>query len=304
LLIDLTVSGPRLMRIQCHRWSADLVGPGPLYEDGPVGDTGSDIEVALSAAAAGVAVVRAAYGTELTRHAKSDRDFATDADLDSERAILDVIAAARPDDARVGEETGETDGAGSRRWLVDPLCGTFNFAAQTPLFAVNVALVDDELSSLASVSADPIADETFWSDGQRACRRRDGSDEPLDPSAESRLVDINCESPADGPFVGPQLVADPAFRAAFGPRVISTTLAVAWVAAGRRAAYVSDGFVADSVHFAAGIGLCRGAGCVVTDLAGEPLNTGRGLIVAADAEIHGLLVEIVRPHLDDVLSAT
>jgi len=95
------------------------------------------------------------------RHAKSDWDFATDADLDSERAILDVIAAARPQDARAGEETGDTDGAGSRRWLVDPLCGTLNFAAQTLLVAVNVALVDGS-TSLAGVSADPIADELFW----------------------------------------------------------------------------------------------------------------------------------------------
>ncbi|MFD2356134.1 inositol monophosphatase family protein [Nonomuraea ferruginea] len=52
------------------------------------------------------------------------------------------------------------------------------------------------------------------------------------------------------------------------PRVVSTTLAVAWVAAMRRAAYVTDGHLQDSVHFAAGIALCRAAGCVVTDLHG------------------------------------
>jgi myo-inositol-1(or 4)-monophosphatase len=115
----------------------------------------SDIEVALSAASAGSTVVRAAYGSALVQHAKGGHDFTTDADLDAEHAILDVIAAARPGDVRIGEESGTVGGSSSRRWLVDPLCGTLNFAAHTPLVAVNVALVD--VSSVAAVSADPIA---------------------------------------------------------------------------------------------------------------------------------------------------
>lgn len=50
----------------------------------------SDIDVALEAAAPGAAVVRAAYGSDLIRHAKSDLDFATNADVDAERAITDL----------------------------------------------------------------------------------------------------------------------------------------------------------------------------------------------------------------------
>jgi myo-inositol-1(or 4)-monophosphatase len=74
--------------------------------------------------------------------------------------------------------------------------------------------------------------------------------------------------------------------------VVSSTLALAWVAAGRRAAYVTDGGdLSDSVHFAAGIALCRAAGCVVTGIDGEPLGpAGRGLLVAADAETHARLL--------------
>jgi myo-inositol-1(or 4)-monophosphatase len=263
----------------------------------------SDVEVALAAAAAGAEVVRTAYGGDLTRHAKSAIDFATDADLDAERAILAVLARERPDDGRIGEESGASGtGGAARRWLVDPLCGTLNFAAETPLVAVNVALVDGD-RTLAAVAEDPLAGEAFWTDGARAGVRRRGADTPLVPSARSRLVDVNCDGPFDRPFLGPQLVADPAFRAAFGPRVLSTTLAVAWVAAGRRAGYVTDGSLVDNVHFAAGVGLCQAAGCVVTDLRGDPLHTGRGLIVAADADTHAALLDLIRPHLDRVLVA-
>ena len=257
----------------------------------------SDLDVALAAAAAGAAVVRAAYGGALVKQAKSGTDFATNADIDAEQAILDVITRARPEDAVVGEESGRGGGVGgSRRWLVDPLCGTLNFAACTPLVALNVALVDGS-RTLVAVSVDPIADEVFWTDGQRAMVRDGGVDTQLKPSPESLLVDVNCGGPLDRPFLGPQLIVDPAFRAAFGPRVLSTTLAVAWVAAGRRAAYVSDGGFIDNVHYAAGIGLCRAAGCVVTDLSGGPLETGRGLIVGADPETHERVVRLVAPHL-------
>jgi myo-inositol-1(or 4)-monophosphatase len=255
-----------------------------------------DVDVALAAAAAGAEVVRAAYGTDLRRHAKTGLDFATDADVHAERAILAVIEAARPDDVRIGEETGRSGGSGARRWLVDPLCGTLNFAAQTPLVAVNVALVDGG-TSLTGVSVDPIAGELFWTDGRSAFVRQGGIDRPVRPSADYRLVDVNCDGPTDSPFLGPQLLGDPGFRRWFGPRVSSTTLALVWVAAGRRAAYVSDGSFTDNVHFAAGIAVCRAAGCSVTDLVGDPLHTGRGLVVAADPDTHGRLVEIVRPHL-------
>lgn len=45
---------------------------------------------------------------------------------------------------------------------------------------------------------------------------------------------------------------------------------------GRRgAAYVTDGEnLSGSVHFAAGIALCRAAGCVVTGVEGAPLDEG------------------------------
>jgi myo-inositol-1(or 4)-monophosphatase len=242
-------------------------------------------------------VVRAKYGTSVGRHDKSATDFATDADLAAEQAILDLLKTDRPGDAVVGEEYGaHGDVDASRRWLVDPLCGTLNFAARTPLFSVNVALqIDGEVA--AAAVADPVSGEIFWTDGETAQVRREGSDAPLTASADSRLVDVNLDPITDGGFLGSRLLTDDGFRAAFGQRVLSTTLAVAWVAAGRRTAYVTDGSLRDSVHFTAGLALCRAAGCVVTDLRGGPLYSGPGVIAAADARSHALLLEIVARHL-------
>jgi Inositol monophosphatase family len=56
-------------------------------------------------------------------------------------ADIEVIRAAHPADAVTGEENGSTGpDVAERRWLVDPLCGTHNYAARSMLAAVNVAL--------------------------------------------------------------------------------------------------------------------------------------------------------------------
>ncbi|GIF19879.1 phosphatase [Paractinoplanes tereljensis] len=250
-----------------------------------------DHEVAVAAAEAGAAVVRARFGQTLSRVDKGAGDFATEADLEAEKAIVAVLRDARPDDAILGEETGRT-GQADRTWLVDPLCGTLNFAARTTMVAVNVALLVGR-DIRAAAAADPFGDEIFWTDRSGAYLRRDGADEPLRPSGESRLVDLNLDPPfpsAPG-FRAVHLLAHPEFGVAFSPRVLSTTLPLAWVAAGRRAAYLSDGHRDWTVHSAAGIALCRAAGCVVTDLAGDPLHTSsRGLLAAADSETHATLL--------------
>ena len=248
----------------------------------------TDGELAVAAANAGAAVVRAHYGRPLDRFAKGGTDFATVADLEAERAILEVIRAARPGDAFLGEEGGLI-GSGDRTWLVDPLCGTLNFAARTPLVAVNVALRTPH-GTVAAAVIDPFGQEVFGVADGRVELWRDGEAVPLAPSAESSLVEVDLPAAGATRFVTPRLLTDPAFLDRFDPRAISSTLGVVWVASGRRAAYVIDRDVTDSVHLAAGVAVCQAAGCVVTDLCGGPVGDGPGLLVAADEATHAALL--------------
>ncbi|KOT81851.1 phosphatase [Streptomyces rimosus subsp. pseudoverticillatus] len=254
-----------------------------------------DAAVAIAGARAGADVVRAMYGRRLSRIDKGAGDFATTADVEAEKAILGVIRAARPDDAILGEEGGQQGAAEAvRQWLVDPLCGTLNYAVGNMLVAVNVALRDG-----AAAVADPFSGEVFFTDGKTAWVRHDGTDDALlTPTPASRLVDVNLDPPFPSApeFRAVDLLAHPGFIDYFRPRVVSTTLALAWVAAGKRAAYVTDGGnLSESVHFATGIAVCRAAGCVVTGIDGAPIGeAGRGLVVAADDETHGLLMSMMR----------
>jgi myo-inositol-1(or 4)-monophosphatase len=211
-----------------------------------------------------------------------------------------VLTEHRPDDAQLGEEHGPSGPDSPRRWLIDPLCGTRNFAAGLPLMSSNVALSDDgEIT--ASAMAECVGDETYWTDGAGAWRRRGGADTVLRPDRVTLMASINLEVDGAGRRRASDLMADPAFFDVYQPRITSTTLALAWVAAGRHAAYLTEGDLADNVHFAAGIGLCRAAGCVVTDLNGGPVRTGvqdpagaGGLLAAADAATHAELLALIR----------
>lgn len=248
-----------------------------------------DAQVAVAASLAGAAVVRERFGTDVERAAKSETDFATDVDVAAERAIADVLEEHRPHDGIRGEELGSGGASGAERvWLVDPLCGTLNFAARSPGFSVNVALVESG-RTLAAAVADPLAGEVYWTDGTRAATRdRSGTDHRMSPSPESRLVDVNLD--IDVPTFDPAAYLAGGAFGRLRPRVLSTTLALAWVATGQRVGYVTAGDLRGSVHFTAPIALCAAAGCVVTDLRGRPLPSPDGLIAAADEATHAVLL--------------
>jgi myo-inositol-1(or 4)-monophosphatase len=68
----------------------------------------------------------------------SPTDVVTEMDHAAESLIRERLLAARPADAILGEEGGQT-GAGPVRWIVDPLDGTVNYLYELPGWAVSVA---------------------------------------------------------------------------------------------------------------------------------------------------------------------
>src|SRR6516162_4859609 len=65
----------------------------------------------------------------VTADIKEDGSPVTRADKECERLIIDRICETFPNDAIIGEEHGERKGSGTnRRWIIDPIDGTFNYA--------------------------------------------------------------------------------------------------------------------------------------------------------------------------------
>lgn len=91
---------------------------------------------------------------------KEDNTPVSEADLEVDRRLLEALLVARPEDAVLSEESG-TRGASSRRWILDPIDGTFNFVEGKPAWGTHVALeVDGEL--VLGLITRPVREQRWW----------------------------------------------------------------------------------------------------------------------------------------------
>ena len=77
------------------------------------------------------------------RTKSSSVDLVSDADVNAERAIAEIILAGFPDHHILGEEENSGDVDAEHLWIVDPLDGTTNFAHGIPHFAVSIAYYNE-----------------------------------------------------------------------------------------------------------------------------------------------------------------
>jgi myo-inositol-1(or 4)-monophosphatase len=97
-------------------------------------------ELARSVAAEAAELLASQHGrTEVVQTKSSPTDVVTEMDAASEDLIRSRILAARPGDAVLGEERGETGDGAVVRWIVDPLDGTVNYLYGLPSWAVSIA---------------------------------------------------------------------------------------------------------------------------------------------------------------------
>jgi histidinol-phosphatase len=99
--------------------------------------------------------------TRLRPRAKPDRTFVTQADRAVESALREVLAAARPSDAVLGEELGDDSAGSVRRWILDPIDGTHGFMRGIPIFGTLVALEAEGELVLGMASA-PALGRRWW----------------------------------------------------------------------------------------------------------------------------------------------
>ena len=85
-------------------------------------------EVAERAARTGGAILARHFETLPPVHAKSAHDLVTEADFESERAIIAVIEQAFPDHGIHAEESGDRRLDSDYLWYIDPMDGTNCFA--------------------------------------------------------------------------------------------------------------------------------------------------------------------------------
>jgi myo-inositol-1(or 4)-monophosphatase len=227
-------------------------------------------------------------------HAKVGRDVVTDTDVAVEDRLRQLLGGASAWPV-VGEERGGDVPDATPYWLVDPICGTRNFASGIPLFAVNVAMVEGGRVAVSVVGDGPTGDVLVAEVGGGAWRVREDGPEPLATSTSSLIVDLGAwpkEAPAREHAA--RHVAEAIRSDRWDVRCFSTTLSLAYVAAGQIAGcalFATPGLV----HVAAGSLLVAEAGGPVTDAAGDPWTLdASSLVCAADEHFHEELLRLVR----------
>ena len=224
---------------------------------------------------------------------KGGRDLVTATDVaveDAVRAILtDAVGAAV-----VGEERGGETADRSTHWLVDPICGTRNFASGMSLYCVNLALVEDDQITVAVVG-DPSTSEIHVAErGGGAWALKDGRRRALRTSDESRTIVIeDGRSTGDRRDRAAHFVARAIRADRWDFRLLGTTLSLAYLAAARVSAYVL--FLGSSVHTAAGTLLVTEAGGRLTDIEGHPWTIhSDSLLATATPNLHTQLLHLAQ----------
>jgi myo-inositol-1(or 4)-monophosphatase len=221
----------------------------------------------------------------------SPTDVVTEMDRKAESLIRTRLQAARPSDAILGEEEGETGdrGAAPVRWVIDPLDGTVNYLYGLRDWAVSIA-AEVSGSIVAGAVYVPRAGELFtatlgggaWLSSEGAAAElRCGPGVALDRA----LVGTGFGYRAERRKVQGEVIAAMLPRIRDIRRGGSASVDLCSVAAGRLDGYYERGL--NYWDYAAGALIAAEAGAVVGGLNGEPHSTS--MTVAAGPSLFGPL---------------
>ena len=88
-------------------------------------------------------------------------DLVTELDEATERAIIALIQAARPDDGILAEEGGGADSRTGYTWIIDPIDGTVNYFYGHANWAISIGITDAAGTAVAGVVHAPVLGETY-----------------------------------------------------------------------------------------------------------------------------------------------
>jgi len=262
----------------------------------------ADLLVTAEAAArAGASVLRRYFRADgLTVDRKAVNDFVSQADRDSEAAVVAEILRRHPEHGILAEEGGAQGGSVDYEWVVDPLDGTTNFLQGLPVFCVSVA-VRRGGEMLAGVVLDPLRDDLFaahrgggatWNDRPMRVSERPG----LDGAFLATGYPFKAKAALD---VYLAIFGDAFQHAKSIRRCGAAALDLAYTAAG-----VYDGFFEFRLSpwdLAAGTLLVEEAGGRVSDLDGGDGFLSRGNVVCGAPGVQRELLAVARRHASEAL---
>jgi len=224
---------------------------------------------------------------------RGDRAFdpVTDADRRVEAAIRDRIAERFPTHGIQGEELGDKPGTAAWTWVVDPIDGTRAYIAGLPVWGCLLGLLRDGEPVLGWMHQ-PVVGETFFGDGHQAWVTSNGTRTIIRARADAAMADavLAATHPAMFQRQSRQRFESLAARARmtrFGGDCYNYCL----LAHGLIDLVIEDDLRPHDILPL--VPIVRGAGGVISDLAGETPRGGL-VVAAANPRLHAAAVRAMR----------
>lgn len=206
-----------------------------------------DFATALAREAGERAALLRREGVSIAASKSSLVDIVTAADREVEEFIRSRLAAERPGDGFLGEESGAGASESGLTWVVDPIDGTTNYAYGIPNWAVSIAVVAGEpvppmWRALAGVVYSPLLDELYGAAAGEGASVNGASISVADPvELESALVATGFGYQAEQRVQDADLLRELIGSVRDIRRNGAASLDLCWVAAGRLDAYYERG---------------------------------------------------------------
>jgi myo-inositol-1(or 4)-monophosphatase len=235
------------------------------------------------------------FGRKIEVSKKGDINLVTEADLASERLIVERVRSYYPRHSILAEESGETivavEGESRWKWIIDPLDGTTNYAHGYPCFCVTLALEHDG-EIVIGVTYDPTRDELF------AAEKGEGA------SLNGRKIRVSETEKLGDALIVTGFPYDFAQRKDFAHHLTqfllkargvrrdgSAAIDMAYVACGRFDAFWEEGL--NPWDVAAGLLLINEAGGRVSYYDDTPFSIYAPPICASNGLIHAQMLEVL-----------
>ena len=205
---------------------------------------------------------------------KGPADFVTNADLRTEKIIIEELKKARPKYSIISEENGVQNNEDKENtWIIDPIDGTVNFLHGIPHFAISIALRSNN-EIISGLVFDPNKNELFYAEKNKGAFY---NNQRVRVSKKSKID--NCLFVTGGKMKNEPEIP---FR-----KSGCAALDLAYVAAGRY-----DGYFQNHLNLwdiAAGIILVKEAGGILNEI---DLNVNKNIkIIASSVDINSKLLE-------------
>lgn len=222
---------------------------------------------------------------------KGFTDLVTDIDKKCEEIVIKKISKSFPEDMFLAEESGSAGGEGPRRWIIDPVDGTTNFAHGFPFFCCSIALERDG-KIIAGAVYEPSRKELFFAERSKgATLNGDQIKVSKNDTLSRALIATGFAYDNEGKLSNidhfrKMLSLSQAVR-----RAGSAALDLCYVACGRLDGFWELGLAPWDT--AAGALIVEESGGSVTQLSGEKYDIFKKSIAAGNSSIHAELIRVL-----------